>query len=109
MDESTSRLEARAAAIAMRTVGNTMNTGRIVVFTTHHQPSIDILEAFDEVPSLYRNLKCIHSTTIYIIDIAKKITLFSASNIYETKWRRHICWRSILQTTRYITSIKNPR
>ncbi|KAL0297339.1 UNVERIFIED_CONTAM: Pleiotropic drug resistance protein 1 [Sesamum radiatum] len=47
MDEPTSGLDARAAAVVMRTVRNTVNTGRTVVCTIH-QPSIDIFEAFDE-------------------------------------------------------------
>ena len=42
-DEPTSGLDARAAAIVMRTVRNTVNTGRTVVCTIH-QPSIDIFE-----------------------------------------------------------------
>eukprot|EP00268_Persea_americana_P059369 TRINITY_DN7275_c2_g1_i2.p1 TRINITY_DN7275_c2_g1~~TRINITY_DN7275_c2_g1_i2.p1 ORF type:complete len:1223 (-),score=195.79 TRINITY_DN7275_c2_g1_i2:74-3238(-) len=48
MDEPTSGLDARAAAIVMRTVRNTVNTGRTVVCTIH-QPSIEIFEAFDEL------------------------------------------------------------
>lgn len=48
MDEPTSGLDARAAAIVMRTIRNTVDTGRTVVCTIH-QPSIDIFEAFDEV------------------------------------------------------------
>ena len=58
MDEPTSGLDARAAAIVMRTVRNTVDTGRTVVCTIH-QPSIDIFEAFDEViiiPSLTKNI-----------------------------------------------------
>ncbi|PNX68143.1 ABC transporter G family member 31-like protein, partial [Trifolium pratense] len=51
MDEPTSGLDARAAAIVMRTVRNTVDTGRTVVCTIH-QPSIDIFEAFDEVSSI---------------------------------------------------------
>ncbi|KAK9281909.1 hypothetical protein L1049_004817 [Liquidambar formosana] len=52
MDEPTSGLDARAAAIVMRTVRNTVDTGRTVVCTIH-QPSIDIFEAFDEaVPGI---------------------------------------------------------
>ena len=51
MDEPTSGLDARAAAIVMRTVRNTVDTGRTVVCTIH-QPSIDIFEAFDEVIAL---------------------------------------------------------
>ncbi|GJX74659.1 pleiotropic drug resistance protein 1-like protein [Tanacetum coccineum] len=42
------RLDARTAAIVMRTVRNTVDTGRTVVCTIH-QPSIDIFEAFDEL------------------------------------------------------------
>ena len=52
MDEPTSGLDARAAAIVMRTVRNTVDTGRTVVCTIH-QPSIDIFEAFDEVKASY--------------------------------------------------------
>ncbi|CAN0919518.1 Pleiotropic drug resistance protein 1 [Linum grandiflorum] len=48
MDEPTSGLDARAAAIVMRTVRNTVDTGRTVVCTIH-QPSVDIFESFDEV------------------------------------------------------------
>ncbi|XP_058749298.1 pleiotropic drug resistance protein 1-like [Vicia villosa] len=48
MDEPTSGLDARAAAIVMRTVRNTVDTGRTVVCTIH-QPSIDIFESFDEL------------------------------------------------------------
>lgn len=48
MDEPTSGLDARAAAIVMRTVRNTVDTGRTVVCTIH-QPNINIFEAFDEV------------------------------------------------------------
>jgi len=51
MDEPTSGLDARAAAIVMRTVRNTVDTGRTVVCTIH-QPSIDIFDAFDEVTNL---------------------------------------------------------
>ncbi|KAF8011670.1 hypothetical protein BT93_J2068 [Corymbia citriodora subsp. variegata] len=53
MDEPTSGLDARAAAIVMRTVRNTVDTGRTVVCTIH-QPSIDIFESFDELLLLKR-------------------------------------------------------
>ncbi|KAJ4707956.1 Pleiotropic drug resistance ABC transporter [Melia azedarach] len=49
----TSGLDARAAAIVMRTVRNTVDTGRTVVCTIH-QPSIDIFDAFDELLLLKR-------------------------------------------------------
>ena len=48
MDEPTLGLDACVAMIVMRTVQNTINTGRTVVCTIH-QPRIDIFEAFDEV------------------------------------------------------------
>ncbi|XP_012076642.1 pleiotropic drug resistance protein 1 [Jatropha curcas] len=53
MDEPTSGLDARAAAIVMRTVRNTVDTGRTVVCTIH-QPSIDIFDSFDELFLLQR-------------------------------------------------------
>ncbi|KAG8480809.1 hypothetical protein CXB51_025543 [Gossypium anomalum] len=48
MDEPTTGLDARAAAIVMRAVKNVVETGRTVVCTIH-QPSIHIFEAFDEL------------------------------------------------------------
>ncbi|KAJ8439251.1 hypothetical protein Cgig2_030186 [Carnegiea gigantea] len=58
MDEPTTGLDARAAAIVMRAVKNVVVTGRTVVCTIH-QPSIDIFEAFDEnipgVPKIRHN------------------------------------------------------
>lgn len=48
MDEPTTGLDARAAAIVMRVVKNITQTRRTVVCTIH-QPSVDIFEAFDEV------------------------------------------------------------
>ncbi|KAH7547772.1 hypothetical protein JRO89_XS14G0014100 [Xanthoceras sorbifolium] len=60
MDEPTSGLDARAAAIVMRTVRNTVDTGRTVVCTIH-QPSIDIFEAFDELFLMKRGGQVIYS------------------------------------------------
>ncbi|KAL3688205.1 hypothetical protein R1sor_014514 [Riccia sorocarpa] len=60
MDEPTSGLDARAAAIVMRTVRNTVDTGRTVVCTIH-QPSIDIFEAFDELLLLKRGGQIIYA------------------------------------------------
>lgn len=54
MDEPTTGLDARAAAIVMRAVKNVAETGRTVVCTIH-QPSIDIFETFDEVKRLKHN------------------------------------------------------
>ncbi|EER98908.1 ABC transporter G family member 36 [Sorghum bicolor] len=60
MDEPTSGLDARAAAIVMRTVRNTVNTGRTVVCTIH-QPSIDIFEQFDELFLMKRGGEVIYA------------------------------------------------
>ncbi|CAH2060101.1 unnamed protein product [Thlaspi arvense] len=59
MDEPTSGLDARAAAIVMRTVRNTVDTGRTVVCTIH-QPSIDIFEAFDDLLLMKRGGQVIY-------------------------------------------------
>ncbi|GMN37142.1 hypothetical protein TIFTF001_006571 [Ficus carica] len=60
MDEPTSGLDARAAAIVMRTVRNTVDTGRTVVCTIH-QPSIDIFEAFDKLLLMKRGGQVIYA------------------------------------------------
>ncbi|KZV47395.1 pleiotropic drug resistance protein 3-like [Dorcoceras hygrometricum] len=59
MDEPTTGLDARAAAIVMRAVKNVANTGRTIVCTIH-QPSIDIFEAFDELVLLKSGGKMIY-------------------------------------------------
>nr|GEU37382.1 pleiotropic drug resistance protein 2-like [Tanacetum cinerariifolium] len=60
MDELTSGLDARAAAIVMGTDRNTVDTGRTVVCTIH-QPSIDIFEAFDELLLMRRGGQVIYA------------------------------------------------
>ncbi|PWA42268.1 ABC transporter G family member 35 [Artemisia annua] len=77
MDEPTSGLDARAAAIVMRTVRNTVDTGRTVVCTIH-QPSIHIFEAFDELLLLKRGGQVIYSGPLgrnseYIINYFEEI------------------------------------
>ncbi|XP_047320053.1 pleiotropic drug resistance protein 1-like [Impatiens glandulifera] len=59
MDEPTSGLDARAAAIVMRTLRNIVDTGRTIVCTIH-QPSIDIIDSFDELLLLKRGGKQIY-------------------------------------------------
>ncbi|KAK7279020.1 hypothetical protein RJT34_24062 [Clitoria ternatea] len=59
MDEPTTGLDARAAAVVMRTVRNTVDTGRTVVCTIH-QPSIDIFENFDELLLMKRGGQVIY-------------------------------------------------
>lgn len=80
MDEPTSGLDARAAAIVMRTVRNTVDTGRTVVCTIH-QPSIDIFEAFDEVYTQTLTLFYVH---IYVYDFLcfSKLTFFVCVYIF---------------------------
>ncbi|XP_044500397.1 pleiotropic drug resistance protein 3-like isoform X4 [Mangifera indica] len=60
MDEPTTGLDARAAAIVMRVVKNVVETGRTIVCTIH-QPSIDIFEAFDELILLKRGGRVVYS------------------------------------------------
>lgn len=74
MDEPTSGLDARAAAIVMRTVRNTVDTGRTVVCTIH-QPSIDIFEAFDEVYVNFRKFSSCLPTFMHLA-ISKELTLY---------------------------------
>ncbi|KAF3654762.1 hypothetical protein FXO38_15006 [Capsicum annuum] len=67
MDEPTSGLDVRAAAIVMRTVRNTVDTGRTIVCTIH-QPSIDIFEAFDEGKSqdLFNTMGSMYAAVIFL-------------------------------------------
>ncbi|XP_028548794.1 pleiotropic drug resistance protein 3-like [Dendrobium catenatum] len=51
MDEPTSGVDARSAAIVMRAVKNIAEMGRTVICTIH-QPSIDIFESFDELDKI---------------------------------------------------------
>lgn len=79
MDEPTSGLDARAAAIVMRTVRNTVDTGRTVVCTIH-QPSIDIFEAFDEVRKKIKSLSLYDYGMQYWQTIMAFVYLFCASS-----------------------------
>ncbi|KAF0898282.1 hypothetical protein E2562_007136 [Oryza meyeriana var. granulata] len=63
MDEPTTGLDARAAAIVMRTVRRTVDTGRTVVCTIH-QPSIEIFESFDELLLMKRGGQLIYSGSL---------------------------------------------
>ncbi|XP_071925987.1 pleiotropic drug resistance protein 3-like isoform X1 [Coffea arabica] len=60
MDEPTTGLDARAAAIVMRVVKNITQTRRTVVCTIH-QPSIDVFEAFDELILMKKGGQIIYS------------------------------------------------
>lgn len=99
MDEPTSGLDARAAAIVMRTVRNTVDTGRTVVCTIH-QPSIDIFEAFDEVLLHFLNFVAkiyyfyifyasLSQTCVFNFDI-----MLVAANADEKRRTSHLCWTS---------------
>uniref|UniRef100_A0ACD6AA23 Uncharacterized protein n=1 Tax=Avena sativa TaxID=4498 RepID=A0ACD6AA23_AVESA len=63
MDEPTTGLDARAAAIVMRTVRKTVDTGRTVVCTIH-QPNIEIFESFDELLLMKRGGQIIYSGSL---------------------------------------------
>ncbi|RAL51691.1 hypothetical protein DM860_010409 [Cuscuta australis] len=69
MDEPTSGLDARAAAIVMRTIRNTVDTGRTVVCTIH-QPSIDIFESFDEAISGVPKIKDGSNPATWMLEIS---------------------------------------
>lgn len=89
MDEPTSGLDARAAAIVMRTVRNTVDTGRTVVCTIH-QPSTEIFEAFDEVccpSSLFER----HSRELLFF----KIFNAPLSKILEFKWTARLVFSEL--------------
>ncbi|KAG2371055.1 Pleiotropic drug resistance protein [Vigna angularis] len=68
MGEPTSGLDARAAAIVMRTVRNIVDTGRTIVCTIH-QPSIDIFEAFDERIEGVGKIKDGHNPAAWMLEI----------------------------------------
>uniref|UniRef100_A0ACD6AAX2 Uncharacterized protein n=1 Tax=Avena sativa TaxID=4498 RepID=A0ACD6AAX2_AVESA len=63
MDEPTTGLDARSAAIVMRTVRKTVDTGRTVVCTIH-QPNIEIFESFDELLLMKRGGRIIYSGSL---------------------------------------------
>lgn len=96
MDEPTSGLDARAAAIVMRTVRNTVDTGRTVVCTIH-QPSIDIFDAFDEVQRLFSLfLSCLKNLVsqrlnlnIYIVLLQLLLLKRGGEEIYVGPLGRH--------------------
>ncbi len=71
-------LDARAAAIVMRTVRNIVNTGRTIVCTIH-QPSIDIFESFDELLLLKRGGETIFNGQLGV-NSDHLIEYFQASN-----------------------------
>jgi ABC-type multidrug transport system ATPase subunit len=83
MDEPTSGLDARAAAIVMRTVRNTVDTGRTVVCTIH-QPSIDIFEAFDEVSEISHRITSIYPVRILVILVFLLWLVFQTLNYVAT-------------------------
>ncbi|PUZ75756.1 hypothetical protein GQ55_1G232600 [Panicum hallii var. hallii] len=60
MDEPTTGLDTRSAAIVIRAVKNICETGRTVVCTIH-QPSTEIFEAFDELILMKSGGKMIYS------------------------------------------------
>lgn len=95
MDEPTSGLDARAAAIVMRTVRNTVDTGRTVVCTIH-QPSIDIFESFDEVWTStvgWSHGNCCGMKLTYYL-------WFNAASVDETWRSSYICWKSWTSLTK---------
>jgi ABC-type multidrug transport system ATPase subunit len=71
----------------MRTVRNTVNTGRTVVCTIH-QPSIDIFEAFDELLLMKLGGQIIYfgplgSRSIYVVDYFQVHLPFSGHGLFD--------------------------
>ena len=60
-------LDARAAAIVMRSVRAAVDTGRTVVATIH-QPSIDIFESFDNLLLMKARTRACHQPTCSAVD-----------------------------------------
>ena len=58
-------LDARAAAIVMRSVRATVDTGRTVVCTIH-QPSIDIFESFDDLLLMKARMLACHLSMVQL-------------------------------------------
>ncbi|KAJ8547596.1 hypothetical protein K7X08_011182 [Anisodus acutangulus] len=68
MDEPTSGVDVRAAAIVTRTVRNTVDTGRTVACTIH-QPSIDIFDAFNEGNDGVPKIKDSYNPATWMLEI----------------------------------------
>ncbi|KAF8038575.1 hypothetical protein BT93_B1189 [Corymbia citriodora subsp. variegata] len=93
MDEPTTGLDARAAAIVMRAVKNIVDTGRTIVCTIH-QPSIDIFEAFDESIPGVPKIKSNYNPATWILEVTSTSTeaelgidfalIYRESTLYET-------------------------
>ncbi|CAL5329998.1 unnamed protein product [Camellia sinensis] len=71
MDEPTTGLDARAAAIVMRAVKNVAETGRTIVCTIH-QPSIDIFETFGEAISGVQMIRNNYNPTTWTLEITSR-------------------------------------
>ena len=80
-------LDARAAAIVIRTVRNIVNTGRTIVCTIH-QPSIDIFESFDELLLLKRGGQTIYAGIVH--QLCAKTTSLQ---------KQHLCKHSVSAET----------
>ncbi|KAK0583748.1 hypothetical protein LWI29_002496 [Acer saccharum] len=94
MDEPTSGLDARAVAIVMCTMRNTVDTWRTVICTIH-QPSIDIFEAFDEAVPGVAKINDRYSPATWMLEvIAPSVEaqlevdfaeIFANSSLYQSK------------------------
>uniref|UniRef100_A0A0D9XC12 ABC transporter domain-containing protein n=1 Tax=Leersia perrieri TaxID=77586 RepID=A0A0D9XC12_9ORYZ len=92
MDEPTTGLDARAAAIVMRTVRKTVNTGRTVVCTIH-QPSIQIFESFDEaIPGVPR-IKDGQNPAAWVLEISSQAMEYTIGVDYSEIYRNSSLYR----------------
>ncbi|KAM0913297.1 hypothetical protein ACQ4PT_012244 [Festuca glaucescens] len=92
MDEPTTGLDARAAAIVMRTVRKTVDTGRTVVCTIH-QPSIGIFESFDEAIPGVPGIKQGQNPAAWVLDISSHTTEYEIGVDYAEIYKSSSLYR----------------
>ncbi|GKD27327.1 AAA+ ATPase domain-containing protein, partial [Tanacetum coccineum] len=97
MDEPTTGLDARSAAIVMQAVENIVDIGRTIVCTIY-QPSIDIFESFDEsIPGVVK-IKDNYNPTTWMLEV----TSTSMKSELELILQRYILLRLCMRATKSV-------
>ncbi|KAK7858144.1 pleiotropic drug resistance protein 3 [Quercus suber] len=103
MDEPTTRLDARVATIVMQAVKNAAEIGRTIVCTIH-QPSIDILEAFDEsiprVPKIRNN----YNLAAWMLDVTSTSAEVKLGIDFALKYREFALYERNKELVRQLSS-----
>ncbi|KAB1202047.1 Pleiotropic drug resistance protein 3 [Morella rubra] len=103
MDEPTTGLDARAAAIVMRAVKNVVDTGRTIVCTVH-QPSIHIFETFDEgipgVPKIRDN----YNPSTWMIEVTSPSAETELGVDFAQKYRESTLYENNKELVRQLSS-----